>query len=224
MPTYWTPHRNGSHGLILKYHLDYHLIGHPEYVERLLELRKRYIKWRDEMLRFQIDCAKEKDYTLAKFFSHEAAYWLKSYRTTCLLLGQLAYEPPGDCAWHECWDLPPELFPHLQHIELVCQMTEEELKEATAKTERVAHLKLATDSDIKDHDWLSEYPEGTIFLCKGFSDMVLDEYEIIQWSASRKSVSLESHYGFRDDNVRQWINPKEFSKKNRLHEVIVSVD
>ena len=76
------------------------------------EVDRKRIYWanhRDEMLSYQKECAKAKDFEGAKFFKQEATEALKHYRGCCLILGHLLCEPPGDSPFTRTAEWPLEL-------------------------------------------------------------------------------------------------------------------
>ena len=88
--------------------------------EQISEQRKLWQKHRDDMLYFQKEAAKDKDYDTAKFFKEEASWAMKHYRAACLLVPYVCSNPPGDCPYRSLYEVGPELFPFLVYLEELC--------------------------------------------------------------------------------------------------------
>lgn len=65
--------------------------------DRILDVRKKAIRLRDEMLAFQKAASRDRDFETARFFSDEAAHHLKHYRACTFLAPWLLNDVPNDC-------------------------------------------------------------------------------------------------------------------------------
>lgn len=88
--------------------------------EEIMAQRKMWQKHRDDMLYYQKEASKRKDYDTAKFFKEEASWAMKHYRAACLLVPYVCANPPGDCPYRDLYEVGPELFPQLKYLEDLC--------------------------------------------------------------------------------------------------------
>mgnify|MGYP000523576400 FL=1 len=79
-------------------------------------LRRAAVSRRDEFVSMQKDFGLARDRESARWAKDEATDALKEYRASCLVLGHLLCEPPGDSQFKPEWEWPVELAPWIDRV------------------------------------------------------------------------------------------------------------
>lgn len=79
-------------------------------------MRRDAVVRRDEFVLMQKEFASAGDRTSAKWAKDEASDALKEYRASCLVLGHLVCDPPGDSRFKAEWEWPVELAPWIDRV------------------------------------------------------------------------------------------------------------
>lgn len=96
----------------------------PECVDYLVQARKGVVHFREEMMEFQKDCAAQKDYVNAKWFSERAKEALAEWRAWTLWIGWLngPCEGARDCEHRPRKDWPAELWDHCDRVKMSLEL------------------------------------------------------------------------------------------------------